>query len=223
VCVIIEGFWIGECIYWRLIHTTGNYKLLQSIFDVNTLQNITLNLLRPLKISHSRCSVTALNNGDSSASLFKRWPLVNITHKWLIVKVKVKVKVMLRPTVQSASLSWNKAPHLWINTRFVLFSDSCRLVDVGRSFWREDGSVVFQTQSAVISLLSICTIYIFQVIKYMYIQHIRGLCQSRLSTADHALLLVAPAITSVYSLERSYAWPPPSLSLLYFLTVLVII
>jgi hypothetical protein len=31
---------------------------------------------------------------------------------YLKVKVKVKVKVMLRPTVQSASLSWNKAP-IW--------------------------------------------------------------------------------------------------------------
>jgi hypothetical protein len=32
--------------------------------------------------------------------------------------------------------------------------------------------------------------------KYMYIQYIQGLCQSRLSTADHALL-VAPATTVV--------------------------
>jgi hypothetical protein len=47
----------------------------------------------------------------------------------------------------------------------------------------------------------------------MYIQ---GLCQSRLSTADRALLLVAPATTAVKSLERSYAWPPPTVSLLYF-------
>jgi retron-type reverse transcriptase len=31
----------------------------------------------------------------------------------------------------------------------------------------------------------------------MYIQHIQGLCQFRLSTADHALLLVAPATTAV--------------------------
>jgi hypothetical protein len=51
-----------------------------------------------------------------------------------------------------------------------------------------------------------------------YIQHIQGLCQSRLSTADYALSLVAPATTAVYSLEQSYAWPPPSLSLLYFTT-----
>jgi hypothetical protein len=51
----------------------------------------------------------------------------------------------------------------------------------------------------------------------MYIQHIQGLCQFRLSTVVHALLLVAPATTAVYSLERSYDWPPPSLSFLYFL------
>jgi hypothetical protein len=67
---------------------------------------------------------------------------------------------------------------------------------VGRSLWREDGSAVCQTQSAVISLLSVCTICILQVIKYMYIQHIQGLSQFRLSTIDHALLLVAPATTA---------------------------
>jgi hypothetical protein len=51
--------------------------------------------------------------------------------------------------------------------------------------------------------------------KWMYIQYKQGLCQSRLSTGDHALLLTVPATTAVCSLERSYAWPPPSLSLLY--------
>jgi hypothetical protein len=35
----------------------------------------------------------------------------------------------------------------------------------------------------------------------MYVQYIQGLSQSRLSTADHALLLIAPATTAVYSLE----------------------
>jgi hypothetical protein len=40
---------------------------------------------------------------------------------------------------------------------------------------------------------------------YTYIQYIEALRQSRLSTADHALLLVVPATTAVYSLERSYA------------------
>jgi hypothetical protein len=35
----------------------------------------------------------------------------------------------------------------------------------------------------------------------MYIQYIQGLCQSRLSTADHVLFLVAHATTAVYSIE----------------------
>jgi hypothetical protein len=39
----------------------------------------------------------------------------------------------------------------------------------------------------------------------MYVIYIQGLCQSRLSTAYHALLLISPATTAVYSLERSYA------------------
>jgi hypothetical protein len=106
--------------------------------------------------------------------------------------IKIEVKVMLQPTVQSASLSWNKAPiwGLWL-------SDCCGFVDMWRSLWREDGSVVCQTQSALISLSSVCTIYMLQVIKCMYMQHMQGLCQFRLSTANCALSLVAPATTAV--------------------------
>jgi hypothetical protein len=40
--------------------------------------------------------------------------------------------------------------------------------------------------------------------KYIYVQ---GLCQSRLSTADYDLLLIAPATTAVQSLERSMLDP----------------
>jgi hypothetical protein len=37
----------------------------------------------------------------------------------------------------------------------------------------------------------------------MYINYIKDLCQSRLSTADYALFLVASATTAVYTLEQS--------------------
>jgi hypothetical protein len=55
-----------------------------------------------------------------------------------------------------------------------------------------------ESQSAAVSLLSVCTVYILHVIKRMYIcmykcmyiQYIQGVCQSRLSTANHALLLI---------------------------------
>jgi hypothetical protein len=50
---------------------------------------------------------------------------------------------------------------------------------------------------AVLSQLSVCIIYILHVIKCMHVQHIQDLCQARLRTADHALLLVAPATTAV--------------------------
>jgi hypothetical protein len=33
--------------------------------------------------------------------------------------------------------------HLGITTRFLLLSDSCRFVDMGRCFWRENGSAVY--------------------------------------------------------------------------------
>jgi hypothetical protein len=54
-----------------------------------------------------------------------------------------------------------------------------------------------ESQSAIISVLSECTICNLRAIKCMYIQHIQGLCQSRLSTADHALPFVAPSIRAV--------------------------
>jgi hypothetical protein len=56
---------------------------------------------------------------------------------------------------------------------------------------------LLESHSAVISLLSVCTIYILHVIKYMCIKHIQELCQFWLSRADHALLLGAPAATSI--------------------------
>jgi hypothetical protein len=60
----------------------------------------------------------------------------------------------------------------------IFITVSCRLVDVGRSLWQEDESVVCQTQSAVVSLLAVCTFYMLQVIKCIYIQYVQGLCQS---------------------------------------------
>jgi hypothetical protein len=54
-----------------------------------------------------------------------------------------------------------------------------------------------ESLSVVVSVLSVCTIYILHVIKCMYIQHTQGLCQSRLNTVDHVLSLVAPATTAV--------------------------
>jgi hypothetical protein len=53
-----------------------------------------------------------------------------------------------------------------------------------------------ESQSEVISLLSVCAIYILHVIKGICNIY-KASCQSMLSTADHALSLVAPATTAV--------------------------
>jgi hypothetical protein len=55
--------------------------------------------------------------------------------------IKVKVKVTLQPTV-SRPVCLGARPHLGLKIRFLLLSDSCRFVDVGRPLWREDWSVV---------------------------------------------------------------------------------
>jgi hypothetical protein len=117
---------------------------------------------------------------------------------------------------QSASLSWNKAP-IWGLRPDLYYCQLQACWHGALSLTRGRVYRLLESRSAVISLLSLWIVYILHVIKCMHIQHMQGLCQFGLSTADHALSLVAPATTAVYSLERSYAWPPPSLSLLYFL------
>jgi hypothetical protein len=60
--------------------------------------------------------------------------------------------------------AWEQSTHLELKTRSLLLCDSFMLVDVGLSL-----SEV--SQSAVVSLLSVGTIYILHIIKCMYIQY----------------------------------------------------
>jgi hypothetical protein len=101
-----------------------------------------------------------------------------------------------------------------------LFSESCCLVSVGRPIWREVGSVIFHSQSTVIYqyLRQAFMLHVFYT-SAIYIQYIQRFTQSRLSTADYALLVI---ISSNYrnSLDTwtfIYKWPLPSLGLLCFL------
>jgi hypothetical protein len=123
-----------------------------------------------------------------------RFNLHSLPYRTLL-NPKSKLCYDRQSVVQSVS---EKEAHLGLNTRSLLLYDKlqacwCRTLSLTR------GQVcrLPESQSAVIRLLSVCTICILQVIKCMYVQHIQGLCQSRLSTADHALSLLAPAITAV--------------------------
>jgi hypothetical protein len=68
---------------------------------------------------------------------YSHFEISPLTANWL---GQVKVKVTLRLTV-SQSVSLGVEPHLGLMTRYLLLSDSYRLVFVGRPLWREDGSV----------------------------------------------------------------------------------
>jgi hypothetical protein len=98
----------------------------------------------------------------------------------------------VRPTVQLASPSWNKAP-IW-GLRPDLYY--CQTV-AGLLIWCALSDERTGLSFARLSLLSVCTICILQVTKCMYIQHIvQGLFHFRLSIADHALFLSSPCYNS---------------------------
>jgi hypothetical protein len=101
---------------------------------------------------------------------------------------------------QSASLSWNKAsiwglrPDLYycLTIAGLLMWGALSDERTGLSFIR----VTVSSSKSVVSMYNLhFTCYWMYV--YMYIQYVQGLGQSRLSTGDHALLLVAPATTAV--------------------------
>jgi hypothetical protein len=57
-----------------------------------------------------------------------------------LLKLKLKLCYDRWSVGQSVLVS---SAHLWLTKRFLLLSDSCRFVDVGRSLWRENGSAVY--------------------------------------------------------------------------------
>jgi hypothetical protein len=124
---------------------------------------------------------------------------MNCLERRLSDKVKIEVEIMLRSIVsQPVCLGIKHTSWAW-DQIFI----SVRQLQTFRygtlSLTRGRDCRLPKSQSAVTSLLSVCTIHNLHVIKCTYIQHtpIQGLCQSRLSTADHALSLVAPTTTAV--------------------------
>jgi hypothetical protein len=81
---------------------------------------------------------------------------------------------------QSASLSWNKAPIWGLRPDF----HYCQTI-AGLLIW---GALSDERTDLSFTMYNIQYIYTLHAITWIYIQ---GLCQSRLSTADHVLFLVA--------------------------------
>jgi hypothetical protein len=91
---------------------------------------------------------------------------------------------------QSASLSWCQAP-TGLMTRFLLLSDNCGLVDVGRPLWREVGSVLYHVQ---------CTIYWHSACYLALFTHTHthtySLSHSLTHTHSHSLALLNSTLLS---------------------------
>jgi hypothetical protein len=66
--VTVDGVWIGEWIYWPLIHTTRNYKHYKLIYTLYKLLEHQLSLFPACCVAVSPSLATTSNNGDSSAS-----------------------------------------------------------------------------------------------------------------------------------------------------------
>jgi hypothetical protein len=82
-------------------------------------------------------------------------------------------------------------------TRCLLLFDSCGLVFVGGSHSDERTGLSFVrvivcSNTSFIRIYKVFTYYMLDKIE-IHIQYIQGLCQSRFSTADYALFLVASA------------------------------
>jgi hypothetical protein len=91
------------------------------------------------------------------------------------------------------SVSHGVDPNRGLMTRWFLLFDSYGLVNVGRPFWREDGSVFFK----VIVCSSKSFVIMWRIFTFYMLKMPNDLCQSRLSTADYALFLVSSATTAV--------------------------
>jgi hypothetical protein len=144
--VTVDGIWNRYWIYWQLAYITLNFCVFYSL-SVATASNRGRFFSFPSSghlVSVGRAEHLST---DNSTDWVPGWRPFHTTHlvfssqadlqvttdNWTLSPTKVKVKVMLRPTVST---------HLGLTTRYWLLSNICGFVDFWRPLLREDGSAV---------------------------------------------------------------------------------
>jgi hypothetical protein len=94
-----------------------------------------------------------------------------------------------RPVSQSVNMSWCQVHSGTCDQ--MLFCLKVAVFSVRRPLWREVGCVSCQ---CLVHCQRFNIIYIVHVTCFMYKQYLQGLCQHRLSTADHAKMYTTTAI-----------------------------
>jgi hypothetical protein len=143
----------------------------------------------------------------------RRWPLSDTPQL-----ATLSLSLMLRPTV-SRPVCRGKSTHLGLTTRFLLLSDSCGFVDVGRSLWGEDVSVFYDccwppsAQSFLgPSAVGLATIfYYLRFVTSLFVasydsQGCGGGIRPRLHPGYLLLAPVVPLITSWHGSCRKHLW-----------------
>jgi hypothetical protein len=116
--VTVDRLWTGKRTYWILIQlVTTLHRLLSHTEQCSQVTDFTA--LHPIPTSYfSNCRLKPISQS------------------------KNKIKFMLRPTAVGQSVLVSST-HLALTTGFLLLSESCGFVDVGRSLWRENESVIY--------------------------------------------------------------------------------
>jgi hypothetical protein len=153
VCVTNNnGFWLDDWIYWHFYYNYNQFKQL-IINDCLRLAQLlpglrVSSLLRDwfgsdLRVGHFfsfRCPL--VNTPQLNTELSYDWLMTELNYDWTTtapfwVWVWVWVSCADRRLVGLSCLG--------LTTKFLLLSDSCEFVDLGRPLWREDGSVVYNS------------------------------------------------------------------------------
>jgi hypothetical protein len=147
--VTINEVWIGNRIYWTLtLATANNYD---SHWVTHFKGHCNYSTHTVFSVFISRYLVAVFIDGSSPSSGFPNCPRPHLpTSQFSQLQLSTDSTTTVSYITTDGQSVLVSSTHLGLTTRFLLLSDSCGFVDVGRPLWRENRSVFYYVQ---------CTIY----------------------------------------------------------------